>query len=102
DRRAWLRPEVVESLFYLYHATKDPVYRDWGWQIFRGLRATCRDPNGAYTSLDDAHRARLAGREGRMESFWIAETLKYFWLLFSDDALDQLPLDQWVFNTEAH
>jgi hypothetical protein len=36
-----------------------------------------------------------------MESFWIAETLKYFYLLFEDDP-NVLPLDQWVFNTEAH
>lgn len=36
-----------------------------------------------------------------MESFWLAETLKYLFLLFEDDA-NVLPLDQWVFNTEAH
>jgi len=35
-----------------------------------------------------------------MESFWLAETLKYFYLLFSDD--DFFPLDSVVFNTEAH
>ena len=34
------------------------------------------------------------------QSFFIAETLKYLYLLFSDDSV--LPLDQWVFNTEAH
>jgi mannosyl-oligosaccharide alpha-1,2-mannosidase len=37
----------------------------------------------------------------KMESFWLAETLKYFYLLFEDDPA-VLPLDQWVFNTEAH
>lgn len=36
-----------------------------------------------------------------MESFFLAETLKYFYLLFEDDA-NVLPLDQWVLNTEAH
>ena len=36
-----------------------------------------------------------------MESFWLAETLKYFYLLFEDDP-EVLPLDKWVFNTEAH
>jgi len=35
-----------------------------------------------------------------MESFFLAETLKYLYLLFSEDEL--LPLDEWVFNTEAH
>jgi hypothetical protein len=37
----------------------------------------------------------------KMESFWLAETLKYFYLLFEDDP-DVIPLDQYVFNTEAH
>jgi mannosyl-oligosaccharide alpha-1,2-mannosidase len=37
----------------------------------------------------------------KMESFWVAETLKYLYLLFEDDG-NVVPLDQWVFNTEAH
>ena len=35
-----------------------------------------------------------------METFWMSETLKYLWLLFSED--DVLPLDEWVLNTQAH
>lgn len=35
-----------------------------------------------------------------MQSFWLAETLKYLYLLFADD--DKLDLDKWVFTTEAH
>jgi len=35
-----------------------------------------------------------------MESFWVAETLKYFYLLFSTP--DVISLDEWVLNTEAH
>lgn len=33
------------------------------------------------------------------QSFMLAETLKYLYLVFSDD---QISLDKWVFNTEAH
>ena len=36
-----------------------------------------------------------------METFFLGETLKYLYLLFGDDP-SVLPLDQWVFNTEAH
>ena len=36
----------------------------------------------------------------KMESFWLAETLKYLYLLFSDDYI--LSLNDWIFNTEAH
>lgn len=35
DRHNLLRPETVESLFYLYRFTKDEKYRDWGWKIFQ-------------------------------------------------------------------
>lgn len=35
-----------------------------------------------------------------MESFWLAETLKYYYLLFSGP--DVISLDEWVLNTEAH
>ena len=36
----------------------------------------------------------------KMESFFVGETLKYFYLLFSDDKI--IPFDKYVFNTEAH
>lgn len=35
-----------------------------------------------------------------MQSFFLAETLKYLYLLFSPS--DLIPLNEWVFNTEAH
>jgi len=36
----------------------------------------------------------------KMETFFFAETLKYLYLIFSEAEL--IPLDQYVFNTEAH
>ena len=41
-------------------------------------------------------------KRDKMESFWLAETLKYLYLLFDDSEPPILPLDQYVFNTEAH
>ena len=41
-----------------------------------------------------------AENDNTQQSFFLAETLKYLYLLFSDDSV--IPLDQWVFNTEAH
>jgi mannosyl-oligosaccharide alpha-1,2-mannosidase len=38
--------------------------------------------------------------DNTMQSFWLAETLKYLWLLFAPD--DVISLDEWVLNTEAH
>lgn len=34
------------------------------------------------------------------QSFWMAETLKYFYLIFSSP--DTISLDDYVFSTEAH
>ena len=38
----------------------------------------------------------------KMESFWTGETLKYLYLLLDSSIEPRFPLDQWVFNTEAH
>ncbi|KAI5810192.1 glycoside hydrolase family 47 protein [Peziza echinospora] len=93
------RPETVESLFLMWRITKDEIYREWGWNIFQSFIEHTAVPGGGYTSLDDV-TVLPAKKRDNMESFWLAETLKYLYLLFSDD--DLLPLDRVVFNTEAH
>ncbi|KAJ4297143.1 mannosyl-oligosaccharide alpha-1,2-mannosidase [Collariella sp. IMI 366227] len=85
------RPETVESLLYMWRITRDDTYRS-----FMGTRLWRR---AGFTSLSDASKVPPK-RKDNMESFWLAETLKYFYLLFSEDEL--LPLDKVVLNTEAH
>jgi mannosyl-oligosaccharide alpha-1,2-mannosidase len=34
DAQNLLRPELIESLYYMYHLTGDKVYQDWGWNVF--------------------------------------------------------------------
>ncbi|KAK7965190.1 glycoside hydrolase [Apiospora saccharicola] len=94
------RPETVESLFMMYRITGDAVYREWGWKIFQAFQAHTRTPFGdGYTSLDDVRTVPPKTRDN-MESFWLAETLKYLYLLFSPE--DYMPLTEVVYNTEAH
>ncbi|KAF2764176.1 glycoside hydrolase [Teratosphaeria nubilosa] len=94
------RPETVESLFIMWRITHDEIYRSWGWKIFEAWRDHARLGDGkGYTSLNDV-RIFPASRRDNMESFWLAETLKYLYLLFSDD--DELSLSEVLFNTEAH
>ena len=104
------RPETVESLFYMYRITGDPIYREWGWEMFQCFITHMKvvhqfgehhEKNAvyAYTSLDNANKIPPTHRDN-MESFWLAETLKYFWLLFGPE--DEFPLDRVVINTEAH
>jgi hypothetical protein len=89
-----LRPEVVESLYILWKVTKKEMYRNYSWNIFTSFRKHSKFANG-YCSMSNVRRPSC---DSTMESFFIAETLKYIYLMF-DDKID---LDKWVFNTEAH
>ncbi|KAF7169850.1 hypothetical protein CNMCM5623_002449 [Aspergillus felis] len=94
------RPETVESLFLMYRVTNDPIYRKWGWKIFKAFQKhTIVSGSQGYTSLQDVTKVSPPQRDN-MESFWLAETLKYLYLLFSPKEF--LPLSEVVFNTEAH
>lgn len=99
DRHNLLRPETVESLFVLYRITEDPKYREWGWEIFEAFEKHTKVDSGGYTSLDDVTRIPPQRRD-KMETFFLGETLKYIYLLFGESSM--LPLDKFVFNTEAH
>lgn len=99
DRHNLLRPETVESLFVLHRITEDPKYREWGWQIFEAFEQYTKVDSGGYTSLDDV-TVIPPQRRDKMETFFLGETLKYLYLLFGDNNV--LPLDKFVFNSEAH
>uniref|UniRef100_A0A1A7WSZ6 alpha-1,2-Mannosidase n=1 Tax=Iconisemion striatum TaxID=60296 RepID=A0A1A7WSZ6_9TELE len=93
-----LRPEVIETYMYMWRFTHDPKYREWGWEAVQALEKHCR-VEGGYSGLRDVY-ASSPNHDDVQQSFYLAETLKYLYLLFSDD--DHLPFDHWVFNTEAH
>jgi len=94
------RPETVESLMYLYRVTKDPIYRDYGYLIMDAFEVQSKVASGGYRDTRNVFTGPIETFGTNMESFFLAETLKYLFLLFSDD--DVLPLDGVVFNTEAH
>eukprot|EP00252_Welwitschia_mirabilis_P005235 TRINITY_DN1572_c0_g3_i1.p1 TRINITY_DN1572_c0_g3~~TRINITY_DN1572_c0_g3_i1.p1 ORF type:complete len:649 (-),score=109.82 TRINITY_DN1572_c0_g3_i1:342-2288(-) len=99
DRHNLLRPETVESLFVLHRITQDQKYREWGWKIFQAFESHTKIASGGYSSLEDV-TVLPPTRRDKMETFFLGETLKYLYLLFGDDNV--LPLDRYVFNTEAH
>jgi len=91
-----LRPEIVESTYYLWHLTGDPVYRAHARKMFDDFVKYCRSDTG-YTALKDVVTKQ---RRDAMESFVFAETFKYYYLVFAPPAT--LDFDRVVFNTEAH
>ncbi|KAI0000269.1 glycoside hydrolase family 47 protein [Xylariaceae sp. FL0662B] len=97
-RRYILRPEAIESVWYMYRITGDSYWQDKGWRMFNAIVSQTRTEAGN-SAIDDVLVPNSA-QVDEMESFWLAETLKYFYLLYSDPSL--ISLDEWVLNTEAH
>ena len=91
-----LRPEIVESTYYLYHYTKDAKYLRMGEQLWRDFVKHCRTDAG-YSALKSVVTKE---KSDSMQSFLFAETFKYFYLLFAPP--DTLDFKNVVFNTEAH
>jgi mannosidase alpha-like ER degradation enhancer 2 len=91
-----LRPEIIESTYYLYHCTGDPEYRQIGEKMFDDFVKYCRTEAGYAALADVISKHQL----DEMQSFVLAETFKYFYLLFAPP--ETLQFDKVIFNTEAH
>ncbi len=91
-----LRPENIESAFYLYHFTHDKVYLEMGKVYLNSLTKHCKTEKG-YAML----KSVITKEKGdEMESFFLAETLKYLYLLFAPS--ETIDWEAMIFNTEAH
>lgn len=129
DRDAYyiLRPEVVESYFVLWRMTHEQKYRDWAWEAVEAIEQHCRCGVG-YCGIKNVDRIPVQQDDVQqvinhvrdqtvccesvselitvyyqyfaIQSFFLAETLKYLYLIFMDD--DVISLDKFVMNTEAH
>ncbi|TFK55771.1 alpha-mannosidase [Heliocybe sulcata] len=93
-----LRPEFVESTWYLYRATGDPFYLDVGERILNDITVRARVECG----LAGIQDLRINQRDDRMESFVLSETLKYLFLLFDEDNTFNHDDSNAVFTTEGH
>ncbi|KAF4356132.1 hypothetical protein F8388_012282, partial [Cannabis sativa] len=90
-----LRPELAESTFYLYQATKDPWYIEVGESIVNSLNLYTK-VEGGFASIRDVTTMQL---EDHQHSFFLAETCKYLYLLFDDSFLVN---QNYIFTTEGH
>lgn len=91
-----LRPEIMESAYVLFHLTKDPRYLEMGKTFFEDLVTHCRTEDG-YTVLKSVETKE---KGDLMPSYFLAETLKYLYLLFAPEKT--LDFEKVTFNTEAH
>ncbi|KAL4994044.1 glycoside hydrolase [Aspergillus recurvatus] len=100
DRHYVLRPEAMESIFYMWRITGEEKYREAAWRMFAAIEAATKTEFGNAAVRDVMVSDASVEREDIMESFWMAETLKYLYLIFGE--LDVVSLDEFAFNTEAH
>lgn len=106
-----LRPEIVESTYYLFHyatlgartsrphsstALNPKHYQQMGAMMFRDFVKYCRTDDG-YAALKSVVTKE---QTDSMQSFVFAETFKYFYLLFAPPRT--LDFERVIFNTEAH
>ncbi|ONK67370.1 uncharacterized protein A4U43_C06F19470 [Asparagus officinalis] len=97
-----LRPELIESTYWLFKATRDPRYLDAGRDMLASLQYGARCPCG-YCHIADVESHK---QDDHMESFFLAETVKYLWLLFDlavgpDNLVENGPY-KYIFSTEGH
>ncbi|KAH7528514.1 hypothetical protein FEM48_Zijuj05G0080200 [Ziziphus jujuba var. spinosa] len=90
-----LRPELAESTFYLYQATKDPWYIKVGEKMVNSINSYTK-VEGGFASIRDVTTMQL---EDHQHSFFLAETCKYLYLLFDDTFLLGR---NYIFTTEGH
>jgi mannosidase alpha-like ER degradation enhancer 2 len=91
-----LRPEIIESAYYLYFFTKENRYLEMGNTFLESLIKYCKVDAG-YAALQNVVSKE---KKDEMESFFLSETLKYLYLLFAPK--EKLDLIKVIFNTEAH
>ncbi|OSX60455.1 glycoside hydrolase family 47 protein [Postia placenta MAD-698-R-SB12] len=93
-----LRPEFVESTWYLYRATHDPFYLDVGGRILYDITTRAKVKCGLASIKD----LRTNAQEDRMESFVLSETLKYLYLLFDEANPIHADDSNHIMTTEGH
>ncbi|TGJ88341.1 hypothetical protein E0Z10_g401 [Xylaria hypoxylon] len=100
DPRYILRPEAIESVFYMYRITGKMEYQEMAWDMFQSIKKATETELAFSAIADVTVDGEKTEKTDSMESFWLSETLKYFYLIFSPP--DVINLDEYIFNTEAH
>ncbi|KAK4460999.1 hypothetical protein QBC42DRAFT_271019 [Cladorrhinum samala] len=100
DSRYVLRPEAIESVFILYRITGRKDLLETAWKMWEAIDINTRTELANSALVDILVTNGKPKKSDSMESFWLGETLKYFYLIFSEP--DVISLDEYVFNTEAH
>ncbi len=91
-----LNPEIIESAYYLWFFSGEKKYKEMASQYFRDIMQYCRT-DVAFTNIKDV---RTKEQKDHMETFFLAETMKYLYLVFANPK--DINPETCVFSTEAH
>jgi len=91
-----LRPEIIESAYYLYHYMHKEKYLEMGKTFLYNIVKYCKTEYG----FSELNNVITKEKIDDMESFFLAETMKYLYLLFAPE--NTLHFNEFIFNTEAH
>lgn len=91
--------QIAESLLYVYSVTRKAEYRAAGWDMWRAIQRNSRVPSGkGYSSVWNVNELPVR-RKDRMETWFLAGTLKYLYLLFGEGNVN---LETIVFSSGGH
>jgi len=90
----------------MFYITGHEQYRKWAWSIFTALRQYAR-VDGGYAVVENVNSIEADSIDSlrysdQMDSYFLAETLKYLYLIFAEHPQNVLSLKQFLLNTEAH
>ncbi|KAI0023801.1 glycoside hydrolase family 47 protein [Xylariomycetidae sp. FL0641] len=100
DPRYLLRPEAVESVFWMYRITGNEEYQDMAWRMFEAVRNSTETELGFSSISSVRANQNETDKIDSMQSFWLGETLPYIYLTLASP--DLANLDEFMPNTEAH
>lgn len=95
-----LRPEAIESMFTLYRVSGREDLLDAAWDMLQAMQSATQTNNGNAAIVDVTDEGSELTLKDSMDSMWMSQTLKYFYLMFSSP--DLISLDEFVFNAGGH
>lgn len=95
-----LRPEAIESMFTLYRISGREDLLDEAWDMFQAMQSATQTKNGNAAIVAVTDEGGELTLKDAMDSMWMSQTLKYFYLMFSSP--DLISLDEFVFNAGGH
>lgn len=94
-----LAPNAIEAIFHLYRVTGDLKWRDMGREIYKMTVDKLQTANNGAKGVWKVNEVFEDG-QGTATSAWLSQTLKYYFLLFSDSSV--MSLDEYIITTGGH